>query len=154
MACSTPKIKRIAVGAFNDAGRLGEAFGALQACSIEPMQLCLIGTPAVLAGWGAIGKVPIDCSLTPDRCKDLGALSDGEPLVAAMPAVVAAGANDLEPMEESKGLLHGLEAALAHGAVALMVSARTVAEFAEATRVLLRYGSIRVRTREVVDPFI
>jgi len=149
VTCSTPKMKRVAIGAFTDPTRLEKALGALLASSIEPIQLCLIGTADRLAALDTTERGPAHWQLPPDRFRDLRTLDDGEHLVAAAPALDTV---DLEPVREPRGLLEGLEASLAHGAIALMVSARTVSEFAEATRVLLRYGSYRVRTREVAEP--
>ena len=149
LACSTPRITRIAIGAFADASRLEAAFSGLMACSVEPVQLCLIGTGPRLKALEAEDKMPSAWRLPAEHYRDLGPLDDGEHLLAAAPAPETI---DLEPMRTPRGLLSGLEAALSHGAVALMVSTRSVAEFAEATRVLLRFASYRVRTSEVVDP--
>lgn len=150
LARSGEHMQRMAVATFLGSDRLSQAIRELAEDSIETEQLCLIGTPSHLHAVleSTSGRAPV---LPPDHHHptfDIGTLADGTPLVVA-PAHfdrVDFGA-ELRP----QGLLHGLDAALSCGAIALLVKTRSVAEFAAATRVLLRHSSHRVRTREVAD---
>ena len=151
LANSSNYMQRLAAATFLATEPLAQAVRELVAESITPDQLCLFGTPSRVAEVKAV-------IASPNRL-----LSDGGREALSHPdapidnaGLVAEPANfdhvdfGLELMPQ--GLLHGLEAALADGAVALVVKTRSVTEFAAATRVLLRYSTQRVRTREVLQP--
>ena len=133
---ATTQMQRMAVGTFVDAHQLTRAVGALSAVAIEPHQYCFIGTS---------GNVAAATERSGDNAI-LRAPRDGIQFVAvpALPHGI-----DFESELQADGLLHGLDAALSDGAVALLVNTRTVAEFIAATQILLRYSSLRVRTREI-----
>ena len=151
LADSSNHMQRLAVATFLGAHRLDQAMRELIAEAIKPDQLCLVGTALRVAETKAAIASPD--RLRPDNGREavhgFDALPDGARLVAD-PA-------DFDHVDfgmefQPQGLLHGLETALAHGAIALVVNTRSVTQFAAATRVLLRYSTQRVRTREVLQP--
>ena len=151
LADSSDHMQRLAVATFLGADRLDQAVRELAAESIKPDQLCLVGTaPRIAATKAAIvSPAHILPAGGPDVVFDLDGLPDGARFVAAPARFDRVDfGTELQP----QGLLHGLETAMADGAIALVVMTRSVAQFAAATRILLRYSTHRVRTREVLQP--
>lgn len=151
LADSSNYMQRLAAATFLAAEPLALAVQELIAEAIKPDQFCLVGTASRIAETKAAIAAPDQLLSDAGReaLHDHHALPDATRLVAE-PANFDQVDFGLEL--QPQGLLHGLETTLAHGAIALIVKTRSVTEFATATRVLLRYSTQRVRTREVLQP--
>ena len=148
MAEPLDNMQRIAMGTFTDAHLLNSTVQELVAHSVMPEQMCVVGyEPALhrLAQALKAGKLePVGAWLS--RVRRVGSVDGGDLVVSAATSLVNV---DFDTERCAQGLLSGVEPLMSDGVVALFVEARTVAEFAAVTRLLLRYSSHRVRTREV-----
>lgn len=150
MASRGRRMQRIAAGTFADVERLGAALHDLLEKGVDIERISLVGSPPHLDKLRcAIESRPVD-GMTSILSRNRSAAASGgsealESLAGSFDGL------DLGQEWQPQGLLHGLEGKLCQGAFAVIVASRTIAEFAEATRVLLRHGSHHVRTREGVQ---
>ena len=145
------RTQRIAMGMFSDAAPLESTLQELLASAIAPQQLCLVGCGSRVESLLRSEQLtaPIQRHLDLHNLRTIATLANGALLVAAPDSFACL---DFEREREAQGLLHGVEKMLIDGVLALLVKARTLTEFAAVTRLLLRYSSYHVRTREVVWP--
>lgn len=148
MSLDANHMQRIAVGLFADTCGLVHAVRELRADPGAANQLCLLATAARLQAIApdrhACGSSPLSGIFT--QVVEIGRLSDGGALAATYGTLEGV---DFNAEWQPQGLLHGLEAALAGGTIALLVKAPSVDHFVAATRTLLRHSPEQVRTREV-----
>ena len=151
LADSSRYMQRLVAATFLATEPLALAVRELIAESITPDQLCFFGTASRVAEVKTVIASPDH--LLFDGGREALRRPDAAPDDARL---VAEPANfddvDFGLELQPQGLLHGLETAMADGAIALVVMTRSVAQFAAATRILLRYSTHRVRTREVLQP--
>lgn len=150
MASRGRRMQRIAAGTFADVGRLEAALRELIDRDVDIDRISLVGcAPHLDRLRQAVESRPSDgVTAIALRTRTEAAPGNAEELFA-LPG--SADGLDLGHEWKPQGLLHGLERKLTEGAFAIIVASRTIAEFADATRVLLRHGSHHVRTREGVQ---
>ncbi len=110
----------------------------------------MIGTEACMGSMkeSLVAVFALSALPVPGPPRDIGVVGHGVRLVAEPGQFYGI---DFDVERQTPGLLHDLETPLLRGTIALLVKTRTVSEFKTAARVLLRYSTHQVRTREVAD---
>lgn len=136
----------LSMSTYSEPQRLLLSMRALAGASIGTDQVHVIGVePAVLRMAGAIAAGTGRRLIEPASAQPIGAIVSGTKLFAT-PGPLSR--QELASQLRPEGVLRGLDATLAKGAVALLVRAYHAPEFASATRALLTHSVDHVRTRE------
>lgn len=151
VALSVDNMQRIALATVGEAALLNSIVKELTAHLVLPSQMCVVGYgPQMLRlqAESASNRLQPAEALLGQLCA-VGRIDSGELIASARGPCFEF---DFDAEREPQGLLFGMEPLMLDGTVALLVESRTISEFAVVTRLLLRFSSHRVRTREVACP--